>query len=120
MARNQNPKGSFSSFLGAAMLIVGSAVQVIYSAALAWQYHEALSRAVDSVGLLGTVGLASLRVVRAATLDHAALLSVAHHILILFSAFVVMLVGITLLRRRAAGLIASDRRNLSAPPTGDQ
>ena len=103
------------------MLIAGSAVLVAYSAVIAWQFHAALdSNVVDSLGLFGSVGLASLHVVRAVALDHAAVLSVVRHILILFSAFLVMLVGIALLARRATGVNAPGRRNLSSPPKGDQ
>jgi hypothetical protein len=47
-------------------------------------------------------------------------LSVVHHILILFSAFLVMLVGIALLARLATGVNAPGWRNLSSPPKGDQ
>jgi hypothetical protein len=103
------------------MLIVGSAILVTYSAVIAWQFHTALNNsAIDCLGLFGSIGLASLHVIQAVTLDHAVLLSVAHHILILFSAFLVMLVGIALLRRRAASANAPGRRRLSAPPRGDQ
>jgi hypothetical protein len=45
-------------------------------------------------------------------------LSVVRHILILFSAFLVMLVGIALLARRASGVNAPGRLSLSAPPKG--
>jgi hypothetical protein len=121
MTRTQNSKRNFRGLVGTAMLIVGSAVLVVYSAAIAWQFHATLtSTAVDSLGLFGSVGLASLHVVRAVALDHAAVLSVVHHIFILFSAFLVMLVGIALLARRPAGVNAPGCRNLSAPPKGDQ
>jgi hypothetical protein len=121
MTRTQNSKRNFSGFVGTAMLIIGSAVLLAYSAAIAWHLHAELnSSAVDSLGLFGSVGLASLRVVRAVALDHAVVLLVVHHILILFFAFLVMLIGIALLPRRAAGVNAPGRRNLSAPPKGDQ
>jgi amino acid permease len=121
MTRTQNSKRNFRSFAGTAMFIVGAAVLVAYSVAIAWQFHAALDRsAVDSLGLFGSVGLASLHVVRAVALDHAAVLSVVRHILILFSAFLVMLVGIALLARRARGVNAPGGRSFSAPPRGDQ
>jgi hypothetical protein len=121
MTRNQNSKHNFRSFVGSAMLIIGSAVLVAYSAAIAWEFHAALSsRGTDSLGLFGSFGLASLHAIRAVALDHAAVLSVVHHILILFFAFLVMLVGIALLPRRAAGVNAPGNRNLSAPPRGVQ
>ena len=121
MTRNQNPKSNLRILVANAMLIVGSAVLVTYSAIIAWQFHAALnSSSVDRLGLLGSIGLASLRVVRAATIDHAVVLSVVRHILILFSAFLVMLVGIALLHRRSAGVNAPGGRSLSAPPRGDQ
>jgi hypothetical protein len=121
MTQTQNSKRNFRTFVGAALLLVGSAVLLTYSAAIGWQFQAALSSdAIDCLGLFGSIGLASLRAVRAVALDHAAVLSVVHHILILFSAFLVMLVGIALLPRRAAGVNALGRRNLSAPLGGDQ
>jgi hypothetical protein len=121
MTNIQNSKNNFRTFVGTTMLIVGSAVPLTYSAVMAWQFHAALTgSALDSLGYLGSIGLASLRVVRAIALDHAAVLSVLRHILILFSAFLVMLVGIALLPRRAAGVNAPRRRNQSALPKGDQ
>ena len=121
MTNFQTSKHNFRTFLGTTMLIVGSAVLLTYSAVMAWQFQAALtSSAIDSVGLLASIGLASLRVVRAITLDHAAVLSVLRHILILFSAFLVTLAGIALVPRRAARVNATGRRNLSAPPRGDQ
>jgi len=103
------------------MLIAGSTVLVAYSAAITWQLHAALnSSAADALGLFGSVGLASLHVVRAVALDHAAVLSVLHHILILFSAFLVMLIGIALLARRSTSVNAPGKRRSSAPPRGDQ
>jgi hypothetical protein len=119
MTRTKNSKRNFSNFAGTAMLIAGSAVLVTYSAAIAWQLHAALNgSAADSLGLFGSIGLASLHMIRAVALDHAAVLSVVHHILILFSAFLVMLVGIALLVRRATGVNAHGSPSLSAPPRG--
>ena len=120
MTRTQNSKRNFS-FVGTAMLIAGSTVLVAYSAAITWQLHAALnSSAADALGLFGSVGLASLHVVRAVALDRAAVLSVVHHILILFSAFLVMLIGIALLARRSTSVNAPGKRRSSAPPRGDQ
>ena len=84
------------------MLIVGSAVLVTYSAAIAWQFHAA-SASADSLGPWGSIGLASLRAFRLVMLDHAALLSVAHRILVLCSALIVSLIGIALLLKRRTG-----------------
>lgn len=107
MMRNQNSTRNFTSFVGTAMLIIGSAVLVAYSAAIAWKFHAALSsRGIDSFGLFGSLGLASLHAARAVAFDHAGLLSVVHHILILFSALLVMLIGIVLLPRHASGVNA--------------
>jgi hypothetical protein len=86
MARNQTSNRNLRSLVGIAFLAIGSAVLVTYSAALAWQFHSALnSAAVDSLGFLGSIGLASLHAVRMVTFDHAVLLSVVHRILVLCS-----------------------------------
>jgi hypothetical protein len=121
MMQIQNSNHNFRSFAGTAMLIIGSAVLLTYSAVMAWQFHVALgSGAVDSLGCFETLGFASLRVVRAVALDHAAVLSALRHILVLFSAFLVTLGGIALLRGRAFGVKASGRPNFPAPPRGEQ
>lgn len=119
MTQTQN--SNFRSLVGIAMLAIGSAVLLMYSAAMAWQFRAALtSGAIDSLGLLASIGFASLRVFHAVTLDHAAVLLVLRHILVLFSAFLVMLVGIAVLPRRAAGVNGSAARNLSVPRKGAQ
>jgi hypothetical protein len=121
MERNRTSKRNRKAMLGNALLMIGSVVLVTYSAALAWQFHSALNNsAVESLGIFGSLGLASLHAARVVAFDHAAILSVVRHILILFSAFLAMLIGIALLPRRAAGLNAPGTRNLSAPPKGDQ
>ena len=103
------------------MVLAGSAVMVAYSAAIAWRLHMLLnSEALDSLGLLGSLGLASLHAVRAMALDHSIVLSLALHVLILFSAFLVMLVGIALMPRGTAGVIVPGEHNLPAPRKGDQ
>jgi len=121
MTRNQTSNRNRRSLVGIAMLIIGSAVLVTYSAALAWQFHAALnSAAVDSLGFLGSIGLASLHAFRIVALDHAVLLSVVHRILVLCSALIVTLIGIALLPKRATAATASGRRDGSALPKGDQ
>jgi hypothetical protein len=119
MTRTQHSKRNFRNLVGSAMLIIGSAVLVTYSAAIAWQFHSALdSSASDSLGFFGSIGLASLRAARLVMLDRSTLLSVVHRILVLCSALVVTLIGIALLRKRANS--ATGRRSLSTPPKGDQ
>ena len=121
MTQVQKSNRNFRSFVGTAMLIIGLMVLLTYSAVMAWQFHAALdASAVDSLGLLGSVGFASLRVVRAVTVDHAAVLSALRHILVLFSAFLVTLAGIALLPRRTARVNASGRPNFPTPPRGEQ
>jgi len=107
--------------LGSTLLVIGSTVLVGYSAALVWQFQAALDSAtLDSVGFLGSIGLASLHAVRIVALDHAVLLSVVHRILVLCSALIVTLIGIALLRKRATGVAAPGKRAASALPKGDQ
>ena len=120
MTRNQTSNRNLRGVVGIAMLIIGSAVLVTYSAALAWQFHAALnSAAVDSLGFLGSIGLASLHAFRIVAFDHALLLSVVHRILVLCSALIVTLIGIALLPKRATAA-SSGRRDGSALPKGDQ
>jgi hypothetical protein len=121
MTRNQTPSRSGRHIVGIALLTIGSAVLVTYSAALAWQFHAALnSAAVDSLGFLGSIGLASLHAFRTVTFDHAVLLSLVHRILLLCSALIVTLIGFALLPKRATAATAPGTRGFSALPKGDQ
>jgi hypothetical protein len=121
MTRNHTPNRNRRHIVGIALLTIGSAVLVTYSAALAWQLHAALNgAAVDSLGFLGSIGLASLHAFRTVTFDHAVLLSVVHRILVLCSALIVTLIGIALLPKRAIATTASGRRDASALAKGDQ
>ena len=107
--------------VGTALLVIGSAVLVGYSAALVWQFQAALDSAtLDSLGFFGSIGLASLHAVRIVVLDHAVLLSVLQRILVLCSALIVTLIGIALLPKRGTGVTAPGKRELSARPKGDQ
>jgi hypothetical protein len=120
MTRNQTSKRNLSEVVGIALFAVGAAVLVSYSIASACQFHAALnSSAVDSLGILGSIGLASLHAFRI-MLDHAIVLSVVHRILVLCSALIVMLIGIALLPKRATDATTAGRRNASALPKGDQ
>jgi hypothetical protein len=121
MTRNQTSKRNLSGVVGISLLAIGSAVLVTYSAALAWQFHAALnSAAVDSLGFLGSMGLASLHAFRFVALDHAVLLSVVHRILVLCSALIITLIGIALMPRRTSRATAPGTRGVSAPRKGDQ
>ena len=121
MTRNQTSKRNPSEVVGIALFAVGAAVLVSYSVVSACQFHAALnSSAVDSLGILGSIGLASLQAFRIIALDHVVLLSVVHRILVLCSALIVMLIGIALLPKRATDATAPARRDVSALPKGDQ
>jgi len=99
------------------MLIVGSVVLVTYSAAIAWQFHTA-SASADSLGSWVSIGFASLHAFRLVMLDHPALLSVVHRMLVLCSALITTLIGMALLPKRSARATAPGA--VSAPPKGDQ
>ena len=115
MNRTQSSK---RNFMGFALLAIGMAFLVSYSAALAWQFYEALNSAsVNSLGILGSIGLASLHAFRLVMLDHAALLSVMHRMLVLCSALIMTLIGIAVLPKRSAPATAPSA--VSAPPKGD-
>lgn len=112
---------SIRSFMGGALLAIGSTVLVAYSATLAWQFQTALSSAAtDSLGCFGSIGLASLRAVRIVALDHTVLLSVVHRILVLCSSLIVTLIGIALLPKRSTGATLRGKNDVSALPKGDQ
>lgn len=113
-----SPNRNLRGLVGVVMFIGGSAVLVAYSAVIAWRL-QALSGG-DALGVLGSLGLTSLHAVRNVALEPALALSVAPHVLILFSAFLATLVGIAFIPRRALGGPAPDAPKLSAPRKGDQ
>jgi hypothetical protein len=120
MTQESNSNRNISRTMGIAMWIIGSVVLVTYSLALAGQFQVALnSGAVDSFGLFGNLALTSLRVVRAVAFDHAVALSVVRDILILFSAFIVILIGVVFVARQAKG-VTPYKQGFSARPTGDR
>ena len=121
MARNQTSKRNLTELVGISLLVIGAAVLVAHSAAVAWQFHTALNvAATDSLGFLGSIGLASLRAFRVLALDHSVLLSVIHRILLSCSALIVMLIGIALLRMRTTDGSTPSTRGVSALAKGDQ
>jgi hypothetical protein len=121
MTQRPTSRRNIRSTVGTALLAIGSAVLVGYSAALVWQFQAALdSVTLDSLGFFGSIGLASLHAVRIVALDHAVLLSMLHRILVLCSALIVTLIGIALLPKRGTGVTAPGKREMSARRKGDQ
>lgn len=101
MTQETTTRRNIRGAVGTALLLIGAAVLVGYSAALAWQFQTALHSATpESLGFLGSIGLASLHAVRIVALDHTVLLSVLRRILVLCSALIVTLIGIGLRPRR--------------------
>jgi hypothetical protein len=120
MAQNQASKRNLTHLVGISLLAMGAAVLVTQSATLAWQFCVAVNvAATDSLGFLGSIGLASLRAFRILALDPSVLLSLMHRMLLSCSALIVMLIGIALLRKRATHVSAPDTRGGSALPKGD-
>jgi len=121
MTQKPTSRRNISSTVGTALLVIGSAVLVGYSAALVWQFQAALDSAtLDSLGFFGSIGLASLRAVRIVALDHAVLLSMLHRILVLCSALIVTLIGIALLPKRGTGAVSPGKRGVPPMRKGDQ
>ena len=109
MSRTTHASGrNLTNRIGLTLAGMGSTVLVAYSAVLAWQFQAALNAsALDAIGSFASVGLASLRALQVVALDHAVLLSVVHRILVLCSAFVLVVVGAMLARSPAARKLAS-------------
>lgn len=119
MAGKQATKNNLRGKVGSILLVTGATVLVVYSAALAWQFQAALSSANnDAFGLLGNVGMASLRAVRVVVFDHSVMVLVARRILVLCSALMVTLIGIALLPKREARTATLMERNVSTRSEG--
>jgi hypothetical protein len=113
MTQETISRHSIRGKVGAALLLIGSTILVGYSAILGWQFQTALdSTAVDSLGCFGSIGVASLRLVRIVALDHAALFWVIHRMLVLCSALIVALIGVALLPKRGTSATLPSKRPL--------
>ena len=120
MTQERNSNRNVSRTVGIALWIIGSVVLVTYSVALAGQFQVALNNgAVDSFGFFGNFALASLHVVHAVAFDHGVALSFVRDLLILFSAFIVILMGAAFVARQAKGVTPYGQGS-SARPKGDQ
>jgi len=109
MSRTTHTSGrNLTNRIGLTLVGTGSTVLVAYTAALAWQFHAALNAsALDALGSFASVGLASLHALQVVALDHAVLLSAVHRILVLCSAFALVVVGALLARTPAASKSAA-------------
>ncbi len=121
MSRTAHASGrNLTNRIGLTLVGMGSTVLVAYSAVLAWQFHAALNAsALDALGSFASMGLASLRALQVVALDHTALLSVVHRILVLCSAFVLVVVGAMLARSRSSRLPAASKSASPVSPEGE-
>lgn len=105
------------SISGATLIAVSSAVWLAYAGLFALQLEGALS---NPLGLSTSLGLASLHTLQALAFDHAALFPVAQRILVLFSAFLVTLIGMAVLPRGGPGATLPGSQDALLSSKGDQ
>jgi hypothetical protein len=107
--------------IGAVLLVAGSIVMLAYLSILGLQVQDFLNA--SPIGLMGSsvgFGLTSLRLISHLAFDHGAVYSLAYKMLVLFSAFAVILAGLALLQNRAANMVSSDRLHTQEPSNGEQ
>lgn len=102
---------------GVALIAFGSMVWLAYAGFFAQQLVGALN---NPLGFSTSLGLASLHTLQALAFDHAALFPVAHRILVLFSAFLVTLIGMAVLPRRGTGATLRGSQRAQVSSKGDQ
>ena len=105
--------------LGMALVIAGSAIMLGYLGLLGFQITAFLDA--SPANLLSShfsLGLTSLRLVPYVAFDHAALFSLTHKMLVLFSAFVVSVAGLALFAKSSRDNDSGDRSPIQAPSKG--
>ena len=107
--------------LGTALLIAGSVVMLGYLGLLGFQITAFLDA--SPANLLSSyvgLGLTSLRLAPHLAFDHAALFSLTHKILVLFSAFVASVAGLAVFAKSSRDNNSGDRSAFQAPSKGAQ
>jgi hypothetical protein len=121
MATQQVSNGRLKVIFGGVLLTIGSGIFLWDAGSLALHARNLLSTAgSDCLGALAAAGMALLHTLQVVAFDHAILFSVVSSILVLFSAFVIIAAGMTLLRKQFAEALG--QRQLSSPELakGDQ
>jgi hypothetical protein len=105
--------------LGTSLLIAGSVVMLGYLGLLGSQITAFLDASpANLLGSYMSLGLTSLRLVPYLAFDHAALFSLTHRMLVLFSAFVVSVAGLALFAKSSRDNHSGDRSAIQAPGKG--
>lgn len=117
MLGKQTQNRSVRDISGVVLLALGSTVMVVYAGAFAWRLAETWS---SPLSVYAGLGMASLNAFQALAFDHSLFFPIAPRMLVLFSAFTMTLIGIALLRRRAAGGTVDASGGASALPEGGQ
>ncbi len=100
MAGRKNSNRNLRAKMGIVLLSMGSLLMAAKLSLIALQLpHLLASLGIDTLGVLA-LGLALLRLLHTIVFNHAAIFSFVCAILVLFSALVAIVAGLTLLRKR--------------------
>lgn len=101
MAGRENSNRNLRAKVGAVLLSLGSLLMAAKLGLIAVQLPQLLgSLGIDTLGVHMALGLALLRLLHTMIFNHAAIFSFVCAILVLFSALVAIVAGLTLLRKR--------------------
>jgi len=121
MARKQAHGNNPNSYFGRVLVMLGLAA---LGADLAFLAHPLLhlleSARVGLLGLVPALGMSLLNATRAIAFHQVDYFSLVSRILVLFSAFVAVVVGAVLRNAPRASAAAPDGRNLPGPSEGDR
>jgi hypothetical protein len=120
-ARKVSQTIKLQSIVGVSLLVAGLAIMLAYSGVLGLPLNAFFnSSPADSLDSCVGLGLASLHLVQSVAFNHGVLLSFVRKMLVLFSAFAVIVAGLALLQNRAANTISGDPLHAQEPGKGDQ
>ena len=94
-------RGAAKMITGMVLTILGAAALLVQAGALAWQAHVIVT---DPLGPTAAIGVSSMHALQALAFNPAAVTAVEHRLLVLFSAFIMTLIGFALLRSKRVGV----------------
>jgi hypothetical protein len=119
MPEPQEARSNRAAIIGRVFLALGSLTLIVCAAALAWQFHTAFSASmVDSLGFFPNLGMATFRLFRVVAFDHSALFSVGYRMLVIFSAFALLVLGAVLMRKSSLRAPGDARRAATSVERG--
>ena len=120
-ARKVSQTTKLKSTVGVSLVVAGLAIMLAYSGLLGFELKAVFNNSpADLLDSCVGLGLTSLHLVQSIAFNQGVLLSFVRKMLVLFSAFAVIVAGLALLQNRAAKTMSGDPLHAREPGKGDQ